>query len=844
VMSVGADDGRPGLNAQCAVRDTGNRDWVNKCQISTFFIRVNETYVTVGHDLDRAGFDTVVGGNTIIATPAAVTREAAFRVCSHPSACEETGGSLVGKWVHVAVQRYKRGAPSTDGTSRTWYHSYRVLLNGHVLEIERYPGGSRVSGEVDYDPGESDKLEGPRAANTGATCCSGSTCTCSVASAWDCGCTVNFQVGGALIFGAYRGASRAEAFFEGHLDEWRVWNGYRAATDIVDDMQRKLRPELNDAYGNPADPSLVVLQDPPSATAKTESRVSTLMALYNFDQSQADTNTCGLSGLTGCALTNYQPVFPEATDTRITAGLAGSPGVALYKAFGHNVVTSPTDDSGTVFYSAATDTSSNAINTQTEAWSMTMDRGNLTLNVPNPGLYQVVVMLAMEGGAARVPVDFMVSVLDAQWDLSDAAQAYALCTTTSPTGTCQFPGNLYVPSLRVVAFAEAYQGCSVRAARDGGQGMMDIETHLYPCALVTSAGAEVRFTLRGEDHQPARAGGGPWDARDTVVGYGAGVVPPTARLSPSNGTNPSSAVFSWTPCPSDSGSHIVCFEAVDRHVNRTTGLTAPSAASGMKCVHIRVQDDPPPRFDVGEGATPEQFNVTIGLEGALPLHVSDGNCLDTITVAAAVDGGGGGTQLPPGARLVAQDVGTATCARSLVHMLWRPSAKHGGFNRDVCFVATDTGGGCRGMAPKRTEHCVRVSVARCRYALQVDEQLQDVAERFGMDWMRLWSLNLALHHPDFIVHAGQQIAVGHLYRSVSRHEMPAAVAKRMGMSEDLLRDLNNDLDHTAPLRLGQELCVVPDSCRGDARSALSSAGFAANVAAAASDQNPVVPRGT
>jgi len=845
VMSVGEDAGRPGAqNLQCSVRDPGNRDWVNKCQISTFFIRVNETYVTVGHDLDRSAFDTVVGGNNIIASPAAVTREAAFRVCSHPTACAETGGSLVNKWVHVAVQRYQRGAPSTDGTSRSWMHSYRVLLNGHVLEISKYPGGPRVAGEVEYDPGESDKLEGPRAANTGPTCCTGSSCTCNFASAWDCGCMVNFQVGGALIFGAYRGASRAEAFFEGHLDEWRIWNGYRPSTEIVDDIQRKLRPELNDAYGNPADPSLVVLQDPPTRTTKTESRVSTLLALYNFDQSQAASTTCALSGMTGCPLTSYQPAFPEASDPRIQAGLAGSPGVALYRAFGYNVVTSQTDSTGVVFYSAATDTSGSALNTQVDGWSITMDRGNLTLHVPNPGLYQVVVMLAMEGGHAKVPVDFIVSVLDAQWDDGEAAMAYRLCSTVSPTGTCQFPGNAFVPSLAIMAFAEPYQGCSVRAARDGGQGMVDIDSHLYPCSLVASTGAEVRFTLRGEDHQPrgAHAAGGPWDARDTAVGYGAGAMPPTARLSTANGTNPSQTEFAWTPCPADVGSHIVCFEAVDRHVNRTTGLTAPSAASGMKCVQIEVRADPPPRFEVGEGRTPAAANLTIGMESAVPLHVVDDNCLDRVAVAAA-PAPGGGTQLPPGARLVPQDTSSSTCALAVVHMVWQPSAKHGGFSQDVCFVATDAGGGCGGAAPGSTTYCVRVSVARCRYALQRDEQLQDIAAQFGMDWIRLWSLNLQVAHPDFVVNAGQQLSVGHLYRSGSRRDMPDAIARRMGMSAELLRDLNFDVDLSAPLELGQELCVVPDSCRGAARSALSSIGFAANVAAAGSNQNPVPAAG-
>ena len=38
---------------------------------------------------------------------------------------------------------------------------------------------------------------------------------------------------------------------------------------------------------------------------------------------------------------------------------------------------------------------------------------------------------------------------------------------------------------------------------------------------------------------------------------------------------------------------------------------------------------------------------------------------------------------------------------------------------------------------------------------QKDQHLETVGGLFGLDWMRLWSLNPALAHPDFFVLSGQ-----------------------------------------------------------------------------------------
>ena len=88
-----------------------------------------------------------------------------------------------------------------------------------------------------------------------------------------------------------------------------------------------------------------------------------------------------------------------------------------------------------------------------------------------------------------------------------------------------------------------------------------------------------------------------------------------------------------------------------------------------------------------------------------------------------------------------------------------------------------------------TRHCIHFKVQRCRYALQEDQQLQEVAALFNVDWMRLWSLNLNLTHPDYVVYKKQVIMVGHLYRVAPNDRMdPAARRERGGRGVAAGRD--------------------------------------------------------
>ena len=121
--------------------------------------------------------------------------------------------------------------------------------------------------------------------------------------------------------------------------------------------------------------------------------------------------------------------------------------------------------------------------------------------------------------------------------------------------------------------------------------------------------------------------------------------------------------------------------------------------------------------------------------------------------------------------------------------------------------------------------CVQVRVERCRFALGLDQELQAVAAAYGMDWMRLWSLNAELLHPDYVLLDDQVLWVGHLFQAAGG-EVAEQLAARMGMDAAQLRMLNADVGSGAVLAADQLVCVVPNSCRGAAATVYGSAGYA------------------
>lgn len=264
-------------------------------------------------------------------------------------------------------------------------------------------------------------------------------------------------------------------------------------------------------------------------------------------------------------------------------------------------------------------------------------------------------------------------------------------------------------------------------------------------------------------------------------------------------------LIQWTPCDAHIGSHVVCLSADDSQGG------SMSAASEQACIKVQVLPDPAPYFDLSQGKThTEAVKVTIGRESSFELYAADDNCLDHIEISIE--------DMPPGAALVKRPAPREECTYAHSTLRWTPAYDYGGWNADVCFTVSDAGGSC-GKAVHKVEHCVRVFVERCVYAVQPDQQLQEVAAFYEATWMQMWSLNQGLGHPDIMMYDNQVIMIGHKYRAGPK-ETAGGVAKRMGMPmhqfQLLNYDLRQQLNSSADVKLQpqQELCLIPNSCKG------------------------------
>ena len=74
--------------------------------------------------------------------------------------CSDLAGTLLGQWIHVSVVRRMT---SLSGTAMT----YKVYVNGILLEPRAYPAGTRGGSTYDYSLGESDQIPAPRSGGFG-----------------------------------------------------------------------------------------------------------------------------------------------------------------------------------------------------------------------------------------------------------------------------------------------------------------------------------------------------------------------------------------------------------------------------------------------------------------------------------------------------------------------------------------------------------------------------------------------------------------------------------------------------------------------------------------------------
>jgi hypothetical protein len=271
-----------------------------------------------------------------------------------------------------------------------------------------------------------------------------------------------------MLFGAMRPGSRGQnEYFDGILAEWRVWNGVRLQNKIVSRMLTRIRPETIPLLGDETEGTI---------TASTYPSSAVLLALYDF------TFPC-LSAV--CEVKNMEPLFPIP---------AVGKELLTLESFG-GVQTAETDSSGVMFWQSAADM----------ALGVTSN-GLVTLSPSKgQGLYQMTIYISYAGGAGRVPVDFIVNVVEQVLDAGTSA--YRLCAGSAP---CNWVGNQYAPQLMVLGDVVPRGPCDAlyRRPSDVTTGT-DMQQFLYPCSISAYAGYEMQLTVVGDDMQP--------DALNTMV---------------------------------------------------------------------------------------------------------------------------------------------------------------------------------------------------------------------------------------------------------------------------------------------------------------------------------------
>eukprot|EP00286_Rhodomonas_abbreviata_P022922 CAMPEP_0181315814 /NCGR_PEP_ID=MMETSP1101-20121128/15571_1 /TAXON_ID=46948 /ORGANISM="Rhodomonas abbreviata, Strain Caron Lab Isolate" /LENGTH=1134 /DNA_ID=CAMNT_0023423037 /DNA_START=135 /DNA_END=3540 /DNA_ORIENTATION=+ len=783
VMKTGKKDG-----TTCADTDKG------LCDVSLMQIALNATHVTVGHEV----YDEMNNVWMLKTVSFAVNSNALLLAdLNNEDYYSNPSDRVVDKWVHVAVVRQTR-VKKEDSSFSQWFSTYKAYVNGQALELQTLngctktvqspecasrPGGAFYDlddGGDSFDTGESNLLPGPRLPNPFFN--NENFGRCDWDATWEL-CKDSFGSETTLQFG----------LFEGDLDEWRFWNGERRQTDVLSWFQKPLSPALSVYYGNPTQ-----ISGSGGIITKDNYKIASLLiANFNFDWDQSNSDSCASEQLVdGCAFTTLIPIFPvinhwEAnTVNEVIFVETGTSRIMFY-------------ESGELF--------------QLEAGGVIRFKQAFPIPV---GMYQVTVRVAIDRDTPRVPVDFIVEVLNQDGFARDSdlrILGTELCTI--PNQPCPYNPdvNQYAPTLsitgNIAAVPESDQGCpevddetNTAVFVKGGQpqGLLPVDDNVYPNYLRAYAGFEVALTFHGADSQPVPASG------PDLVGFSIGPAPAYGRFSTVRGTKRANMTMQWTPCDANMTS-ILCVEAVDYHIDPVTNLTERSAASQSKCLAFEVEQDPPPVF---LGPKMLLVNFTMGKPHSITLVARDANALDDIEIDLA-DG-----ELPAGLTLMHADRDCLHCIEKSVTLAWTPGVNMGGFASVLRFRVRDSGGAvCSGLARQEDFVEVMMTVEKCKYMVQKDMQLQELAAVFDMDWIRLWSLNSmepSLNHPDYLVlkEPPQVIHVGHRYRVLSGTEPLDRIVTRFGMSMEQLRQLNYDIREMEEVPEGYRLCVVPNSCKG------------------------------
>lgn len=408
------------------------------------------------------------------------------------------------------------------------------------------------------------------------------------------------------------------------------------------------------------------------------------------------------------------------------------------------------------------------------------DSGELAFDTQDveEGLYNAGVVVS--SGHAQTPVDFLIRVLP---------------VSEGDEGTADGADTETIPSIQ-----------------------HPVDT--YPSVRVEYVGFEVVFDVKATDADTYDDVGFTWGP--LPVGAHLSTVQQQAPETAGSGINPVVQTFRWTPCNSQQGYHIVCFEAVDQ-----TGT-----ASTQRCVEILVETDPKPYW-LASGPSADSYTGTVGAELRINAHCDDVNCKDTVTISA--DGANpacrpANSDWPAGAELSAQELldgeSIGTCNPQSRVFSWTPRWDQGGWNGDICFKCTDEAGGCGGQGVAQAHRkCVSVTIQRCRYHVQYEQQIQEIAAIYATDWITLWQLNRNIEHPDYVLYKDEDapLYTGHVYK-VNLRDNLYDIAARFGTSETFLHYMNADLCEDNKIEVDQELCILPNACKGHVKSPYGQSG--------------------
>eukprot|EP00960_Hanusia_phi_P066323 766376-Hanusia_phi.AAC.2 len=561
--------------------------------------------------------------------------------------------------------------------------------------------------------------------------------------------------------------SESGMYFSGQLDEWRVWNGFRTQVQIQDLMKTSLTVDKEGFLGNPT--SIQINQYNYISNAA-------ILLLYSMDY------TCPDSAGSQCAVSQMYPVYPTNNQPWSLATATA-------------IFTVNTDSTGAMLWETAIDTMG----------IMSMSSSRVRVNpVKGPGFYQASMMLSFSNGTGLAPVDFLIHVVNATYD--SEKQAYKLC------GCAPYVGNSYIPKLRVLAKVAPWNGNFLMYSPYLTQ-YKDITDFTYPSFIQIVAGYHFNMQFYGVDFVR------PNEVSTVSFLYTSSI--PEMRFSLSNQGNSSTLEASWTPCRKDVGSHVICVSAID-----CEGPTVASATSQMQCVKIEVIASASPQW---YNFSSDSYTLYMGKLFQMGVQAFENNMLASVSIAL-------NNKLPYAVlkSLVVNQVSTtANSVTSSSEFSWTPAHDMGAFSGLICFSAVDDGAACPLEQKQRQSatKCVLLTVIRCQYTVRQGQQLQEIATIFSNNWMNLWSLNSNIRHPDFLPDGGEQIYVGHMYRAL-KHDTIGTVAKRMGMTRDQIALLNWDLRSKVNMSIdfelvpNQEICVIPDSCKGMTATVYSSLTFA------------------